>query len=432
MDSIVTVVIINQLCDKKSRLKFLDMKFLLEMTGFIVLEGPVSFDASETGRYQELIMMNKGIARGVKGDFVYDESMESIPQFVNSITREAIFRFPNVGARGRLYYSPKIRRALYSIKYLYANRRTKYTRVDLLKQSILTLVEICDKLEKELAAESLSWRVYYAYLYLADCVNEGMYKLRAFQYYPYKELEPYIRKAGELAPGNDSIGLLQANLIRNDNLLFERAEDFYEALCGSKEFGVRYWALYALGELEQERAERKWGREGGGRGEAEKSQYFNNAMQYYAVCREMKKDEIRIIYKLALQDERRGHGSQEKLGEAIRKYGEIIKAVNRKRPEEVNTLEFEYLYKSYIRRGWAYQMKGDYEAASSDYDMAERCWLGIGSYLLFAYIYGSHSATVKAVLEAKYADRDEVIGSNKSLIERKQKRESFELWEAKL
>lgn len=412
--NISTIVIENRTDD---RWGFLQIKFLLEMAGYIVLEAPVICAGLDNESYKKIIM-SRNIDLLDDKALIYNANLINIKDFVNSVIGKEFYtnyKGKNHNKARVLYYNKEILSSLYIIIYLYANRMTNYANyADMLLYAVRSLITVCDNLEETLKNEkNLDWRFYYAYLYLVNYLNEGMLKLRTFHYQPYQKIKPYIKKIRNLAPELESINLLEAHIVRNDNIVSGLAAEYYKNLIESNEFGVRYWSFYALGEIEQRYAENKLKLSGVRYGEDIKSKYYEKALDYFEQCKLMKEDEVRIIYKFALQMERKGHADEEKLKKGAEYYRKIIDIILSRRVDTRMTLEYEYLLKSLMRLGWLYKMQGKMTESRLAYRNAKECWDELANYsLIYEICDKKKGEKIIGTLRSKYKDSYNVIIKN--------------------
>ena len=401
---------------QSGRYQFLRYKLLLELAGFLVLE---SYGDWNNKQGLECRLVALPVLQG-QPDFCFDFDKEQEIRQLESIMEESLFpRDVSVVEKElwRKICQKEIFRSLYTVTYLYANRKMQYQEKTLLLNGLTSLSRLCLSMEQgmeERGEGGFSWRFLYAYLYLVNRVNEGMKKIRSYTFRSYSELKKKIIWLKEKEPMRESISLLEAELLRNDSGVSRLAAGMYAPLTRSRESCVQFWSWYALGEIGQDVAEVQL--EGRDLGEAEKSRFYQESLKCFEKSSAIKPDEIRLIYKFAVQKEREGYADRSRWDESEDLYGEILNFVGKFQDGQRNYLEFEYVYKAYLRLGWVYQLKGEYKRAKAAYEAAKQCWNELDDYKLTEWVYGGREEPWK-VLNRKYENRERTFAINQKRIE---------------
>lgn len=411
MKECCSIFIVNS---EKERWSSLQLKYLLEIAGYIVLEVPADFCVEKDRRYQRII-----IGSGEDNDALFfDWEKDKVVDFVNKVIGVDFYKEKKKGkvfSEGKLWIKKDILVSLYTITCGYANRRTLYKDVELLMKATENLIDECKALENILETNNsrISWRVYYAYLYLLNYVNEATIKLRTYNHRSLDEVRKYYKKLKELRPDCESVELLWANLVRNDNIMSGQSLICYEKLLDSNEVGIQYLSNWCVGEIKQECAEKSWkiDRERGIK--KDKSSYFEEAIKFYKKCKEINKEDIRILYRFALQSERRSYTNENESREAKKFYEHIINIILNKNICARTSLEFEYLYKSYIYCGRLNKILKLNDEALECFRKAEKCWNELENYKLLQEIYTLEDIRVfERIIDKKYECRYITLDSN--------------------
>ncbi len=323
-----------------------------------------------------------------------------------------------------LYESDReIFRSLYTVSCLYFSRNIIYPEAEKLKDAARKLAAVCNDLEKELEleADACNWRKQFAGLYLADRVNECMSKLRGYQYRSYDVLEKRLEKLQGEIPLQEEFGLLKAEILRNTRGSYLVHARCYREVRYEHSLGVEFYSQYALGELEQEKADEAYKGVFGDELCEIMARIYEPLVPYCNKCLQIKPDEIRVLYKLGLQEERKGLTDAAALTEAGRLFEELKQAILSVSEAQRTTLEFDYLYKTYIRLGNIRKLQRDYTGSRKEFRMAEEIWERMGNYFLFAEIYGAEEQkSIEGILDKKYEYRQHTFDANKRDLDRLQ------------
>ena len=394
------------------RFLFFFLKYFLELCGYTVLEDRKGLIKSYGECvYTRLILVNGTQPQDTEG-VIYlavTEPEVLIGNLCGSLAEneddlKALYRLKDE-------YNEEIFSCLYTIGYLFANRYTEF-RNDVMRKAVNKLARCCK--EKAPYLEQGSWREIYAYLYLANRVNEGMYKMRGVQYRSHNLLSPHIRRVRQLRQGYEELDLLEAEIIRNTKISISEAETAYKKLENAGSYGVRFWALYALGELNKERADKKYRYVYDDDKCVIQTELYEPSMEYFAKSLEMKTDEPRIIYKLATWNEKKALTQDRYLTIAEEQFRTIINEIEDISVGERNTLEFEYLFKTFLRVGHITKLRGKYEESMEYYRKANDMWDHLEDYSLFRRIYtdAEEQKSVLNILGDKYSTRERTFEIN--------------------
>lgn len=411
MKECCSIFIVNS---EKERWSSLQLKYLLEIAGYIVLEVPADFCVEKDRKYQRIIIGNKEDNNAL----FFDCEKDNIVDFANQIIGKEFYKEKKWGklfSKEKLWIKKDIFTSIYTISCGYANRRTVYKDVELLKKAAENLIEECRALENILETHEykISWRVYYAYLYFLNYVNEATIKLRTYNYRSLDEIEKYYRKLKKLQPDCESIELLWANLVRNDNVMYGQALQYYEGLLNSKEEGIQYFSNCYAGEIKQEYAEKKWKMDSKSGIEKDKSSYFEQAIKHFKRCNDVNSTDIRMLFRLAMQKERKGVTNKKELKKAGEIYERILGIILSKDIVSRTSLEFEYLYKCYINHGRIKKTLRLYDDALENFRNADKCWNELVNYRLLEEIYGlEEMKKFIGMLDEKYEGRYYTIDFN--------------------
>lgn len=396
---------------ENSRINFLHAKFFLELCGYAVLEDREEKIKNEGGGKTRLILSPRPFHENM-GNMNTINICTAEQEWIKDLCKEMAMDDTDEKVLCALlenYYSDDVFRNLYTITYLYANRAFCLKRNTFMQSTLLNLAEKCEKKWEEIEQKSaeLSWRDVYAYLYLVNRVNEGIFKIKGFIYRHYDVLTEKLEWLKANAPNKEECLLLEAEIIRNTRRNLRDHIDAYDKLQDASSYCVRLWALYALGEIYKERADREYRNIHGDEQCQILVKLYEPAMGYFRRALELKPDEFRILFKTALQSERKGLTNEEYLRDAWEETKLIIDTIEKIGEEERTTLEFEYLYKSYLRKAHIFIAWRNWEEAECALKQAAKMWERLDGYSLIEQIYGNPDKD-RAIefLEEKYELRD--------------------------
>lgn len=401
----------------ENRLLFLYIKFFLELCGYEVLEErQCKLISSEECRFRRIIFVSAPIED--IGDAIClqvtkmsrEQVRDSLCAELTSLPeeQESLLRI----AKG---YDFPFFQDLYTVTYLYASRFVDYSGEKMLLDVSKSLSLQSNTMEKALLLGGYSWRDIYAYLYTVNKTNEGLYKLHAYSYRSYDTLRQWIEKLKETKGFDRSAFLLEADIICNTAVNIRDSIGAYARLQDSPFYCTRFWTLYALGECLLKSADVRY------RNIYEdddchiRVELNEAAIEVFTREWEMKEDEIRIIYKIALQDERRGLSDKVFLKPAREKFQKIVDYIDMIPEGQRTTLEFEYLYKTYMRIGYINKLEGSYMESQQAYEKAKETWEELSEkYLLFNDIFGEKADNAREVLNIRHRSRNRAIDLCKS------------------
>lgn len=395
----------------ESRFSFLYIKFFLELVGYKVLEDRKHELASTPEcSFRRIIFAHE--AELESNDIflcISDDGQEKIAehQLLWKLSARLALSEEDQKSLERLAeeYDKNLFQALYTVTYLYASRYANYENQEKLKSACRALALKSSEKEEVLLNAAYTWRDVYAYLYLVNRTNEGVYKLRARCYRPVYMLDDWIKKLEELTRNYQNTSLLKAELCRNTEVSIRDHLSNYEGLQNSASYCTRFWARYAKSELLMEIADIKYSEVYGDDDCKIRVEYNKPSMEVYESCLVMKRDEIRIVYKLALQEERKGVAESRYVEEALKQFAKIESELSQIPVSQRTTLEFEYLYKTRLRQAYLYRLKGKYDTSKETFEAADTMWAELSKYTLFHDIYGEETDAVKEMLEKRHGTR---------------------------
>lgn len=318
------------------------------------------------------------------------------------------------------YYGEDMFRNLYTITYLYANRSYKPKENEIMHTALKSLVEECIKKEAEIEQGSKSWRNLYSYLYMVNRLNEGLFKIKGHIYRSHAKLAEKLELLHRIAPNKEECLLLEAEIIRNTRRNLWAHIDAYGKLQNASSYCARLWALYAMGELYRERADSEYREIHGDEDCRILSELHEPSIVYFQKALELKKDEVRLLFKLGLQSERKAMSDKSYMGDAEEKFSRIVDTIEKIPIGKRTTLEFEYLYKSYLRMAYVHMARGRKEEAHAVLNKAKGMWDQLGEYSLIEQIYGSEDkAAATGFLTQKYELREKTFEIIKGKIDEK-------------
>lgn len=395
-----------------SRINFLHAKFFLELCGNAVLEDrEAKIEKEENGTEKTRMILSPQQAEEDtdEGDiYICTARQEWMEDLCGQIAQDSADQEALL-ALLKNYYSEDVFRNLYTITYLYANRAFCLKKNTFMHSTLLNLAEKCEKkwdeIEREFAKPS--WRDIYAYLYLVNRVNEGIFKIKGFIYRHYDVLTEKLEWLKANAPNKEECLLLEAEIIRNTRRNLRDHIDAYDKLQNASSYCVRLWALYALGEIYRERADREYKNIHGDEKCQILVELYEPAMEYFQRALGLKSDEYRILFKIGLQSERKSLVDKGLLDDAKDKIDLIINTIENVDEKEWTSLEIEYLYKSYIRKAHIYIKRGKWEAAQCALEQTTKIWERLKRDNLIKQIYdeADEDEAIK-FLEEKYQLRD--------------------------
>lgn len=399
------------------RVFFLKIKFFLELCGYVVLEEPeIALQATKKCNFRTIGLYSGELCEKTEEDFIINA--DKVEDSLVLLCEKLAIDTQDYEVLNSLLtrYTADVFMNLYTICYLYAKRDTDYRdNNEMLISSIEGLIDVCEKIESDfLKKKATYWRELYFYLYLVNRVNEGTFKMRGYAYRKYAELKDGFERLKTEAPNREEVLLLEAETIRNTQGNYLDHLALYSKLEDSISYCVRFWAQYAIGELYIEQADNKYKNVYGDRNLIIKEGLYKKAMPYFERVLELKADEVRAIFKLGLQSERRSVKDREYLREVKERFLAIEKILEQIPLDQSTTLEFEYLYKTYLRLCSTCQREEDFSNAEKYLDKAVKIWEEFNEYSLFEEIYGSSGKEkVVDVLKNKYSGRDKTFETNR-------------------
>lgn len=408
-----------------NRFLFFVLKYFLELSGYTVLEDRKGRMSIADGRFVRFVLIAGDIPERDRNNEVRYLQTGDTVKLLEDSCRCLAEDEDDLKALLRLQkeYSGALFQHFYTIGYLYANRDNEYKDKKLL-DAAGSLAEICDRKEAFLRERQHSWRDTYAYLYMSNRVNEAMYKMRGIKYRPYNMLKGWIEEIRRQKGDYEGLALLEAEIIRNTENGLQKHMEAYKTLENAASYGVRYWALYAQGEISREMANKEY------RLYKDKDhdcaiqvKLYEPAIEFFRKALVMKKDEPRILFKLGVQNEKKGLRDSGRLDEAKKQFETIIGVIEDIPVSQRNTLEYEYLYKTSLRIGQVLKLQGYYEEARRYYEKAERIWNTLENYTMIGEIYGKEEGpAVFRILDNKYCDRRKTFRFNHDELDLLQKR----------
>lgn len=412
----------------ENRLLTLIASYFLEFCGYLVLENIGGMMPAVQGKkYQKVVICEKAGAENAgniavtAGDWktMLSELCQRIAQDEDDYA--IMMQLLDI-------YDIRLFRELYTICCLYSSRIKGYKQEERLRDAVKALAVQCDTLEKNGGTQEASWRRLYAYLYLVNKANEGMFKLREYQYQALYVMQETLERLKERTQASENVLLLEADILSNAGGTRVERWNIYKSLALAGSYCVSYRALCGLGELYQEEAQERYQKIPVDNLCVIQAEYYESTAEQFAKALELKADAIHPLFKVALQHERKGQSDLEEL-ERARVMWEKLRLVTESIPvEKRTTLEFEYLYKAFVRLGWVLKLQGKaaagrgkyeaaakkYEAAAKKYDEAEKIWETLADSRLIDEIYPEESGKVtREILEKRYEDRWRVFDYNR-------------------
>lgn len=414
-------MIIHDSADNRYLVLF--VRFFLELCGYSVLETREEYRAGGGGCRFFGIILRKAAGDGVLPEESYGLSIQDGEADLGGLCNILAEDAEDSGVLRRLldFYGKELFRELYTITDLYASRKVDYSGEERLQRAVDVVMAKCKEWKAQMQGEKAGWRAFYAYLYLVNKANEGFYKLRQYPYRLYHRLEEEVAVLKSLRQ-SEQVLLLEADIMRNAQRDYRICHDAYAALEKAQSYGVQYHAHYVLGEMELDRAEEEFRKTG---------QYDENpwqvrmklqepAMAHFARCLEIKPDAFQALFKLEVYLERRGLSDSNDMKKAWKYAEDLEKSISGILTEERTTLEFEYLYKAFLRKGCVLGHLQEYRQALEEYEKAELIWKKLPEWDLFGKIYGQGGVEeVLGFLNRKYVDRMKVIERNREELMKK-------------
>lgn len=409
-----SIVIRNQ---TGKRIFFLKIKFFLELCGYVILEDrEIALMPCEKCDFRTIGLYLKELCKTNTDDFSIeaDNVEDSLVLLCGNLAIDT--QDKETMDSLMLQYTDDVFRNLYSICYLYAKREADYQNNNkVLRDAIEGLIDVCENVENGfLQRNVIQWRELYFYLYLVNRVNEGTFKIRGYAYRKYDELKEWFEQLKMMAPNQEEIFLLEAETIRNTQGNYLDHLVIYGKLENAISYCVRFWALYAIGELYIEQALNKYNNVYDDENLKIKAKLHEKAMEYFKKVLKLKADEVRAMFKLGLQSERRSLSERKYLKEAKERYLNIEEILEQISLGQSTTLEFEYLYKTYLRLCSICQREEDFLNAKEYLDKAVNKWEEFAEYSLFEEIYGVDAKEkIIEVLKKKYSGKDKTFEINR-------------------
>ena len=302
------------------------------------------------------------------------------------------------------FYSEQMTEWMYTISELYVNRKMRYSNVRLLEKAIYGLEKAADMLMSQKKWINNMYGML-AYCYLACLVNDALDKMDEWPWYDALRLADVCDAVLAERPWFCGLYLLKADILRNRRGMQKRIEDCYCYLRDGRptEYvaaadDIRKYALLELGEHFQTVAEKK------------NELLYPEAVKYYKQYEEIDPNNIRVLFKIAIQMERRVQRQMGSIEQAIRRYERICALVDKIGFANVNNVEFEYYYKAKFRLGVIFRSLGKTEKAIAQFSDAIVCWDKLKTNEYLRDIYGKQGRNeVIQFLQEKYKKRDCVI-----------------------
>ncbi len=399
------------------RIFFLKIKFFLELCGYVVLEEQENaLQPVKECNFRTIGLYLRELCEKTEEDFIInaDKVEDSLILLCEKLAIDTQDYEVLISLLAQ--YTETVFMNLYTTCYLYAKRDTDYRdNNEMLISSIEGLIEVCEKIESDFLQKKVTyWREVYFYLYLVNRVNEGTFKMRGYAYRKYDELKDWFEQLKMAVPNREEVLLLEAETIRNTQGNYLDHLAIYSKLEDSISYCVRFWAQYAIGELYIEQADNKYKNVYGDRNLIIKEKLYKKAMTYFEQVLELKADEVRAVFKLGLQSERSSVIDWKSLRKTKERFLAIERILEQIPFDQSTTLEFEYLYKTYLRLCSTCQREEDFSNAEKYLDKAVKIWEEFNKYSLFEEIYGSvGKEKVVEVLKKKYSGRDKTFETNR-------------------
>lgn len=399
------------------RIFFLKIKFFLELCGYVVLEEQENaLQPIKECNFRTIGLYLREFCEKTEEDFIInaDKVEDSLILLCEKLAIDTQDYEVLISLLAQ--YTETVFMNLYTICYLYAKRDTDYRdNNEMLISSIEGLIDVCEKIESDFLQKKVTyWREFYFYLYLVNRVNEGTFKMRGYAYRKYDELKDRFEQLKMAVPNREEVLLLEAETIRNTQGNYLDHLAIYSKLNDSISYCVRFWAQYAIGELYIEQADNKYKNVYGDRNLIIKEKLYEKAMICFKQVLKVKADEVRAVFKLGLQNERRSVIDRKYLWRTKESFLAIERILEQIPFDQSTTLEFEYLYKTYLRLCSTCQREEDFSNAEKYLDKAVKIWEEFNKYSLFEEIYGSAGKEkVVEVLKKKYSGRDKTFETNR-------------------
>lgn len=295
-------------------------------------------------------------------------------------------------------YSDRVMQNLYTISELYINKKMKYTDVSLLENSIYELNKTIRQIAENEAWMN-NWYGRIASCYLKFKVNDALQKMEERRWYESGQLLEICKEALLEKPQMIGIFLLKANILREQRHLGEYEEDNYMQLynCTTNR-DIKKYALLGLGEEYQLDAEKK------------KKKLYAEALKLYLKYEKADPDNVRVLFKIAVQKERMAELCGDDWEEARSRYRRICDNVSKIGFANVSNVEFEYYYKARFRLGAIAKIKAETEESINQFSIASRCWDWLKNNQYLSKIYDAQEwEHVVGFLQEKYKRRDCII-----------------------
>lgn len=406
-----------------NRYLVLFVRFFLELCGYSVLEDWDGDRVSNEKCCFSRVVLREATGVKASSDGAYQVSVQNGKIDLTDLCEKLSDNSEDLEILKRIQslYEDNLFRELYTITDLYASRKIDYGKEERLRRAVDFVMDKCKKWKSSMQWEPPAWRELYAYLYLVNKANEGFYKLRDYPYRLYHRLEAEIGLLKSLQLSNEVL-LLEADIMRNTGRGRGICLNAYARIGSVNSLCVQYRAQYALGELKLDQAEEEY---------RKIYQYQDKhcrmevklqepAMAHFSRCLNLKTDAFQPLFKKEVFMEKRGLSGEGDMKKALKCAEELVSSVRKIPATERTSLEFEYLYKAFIRKENVYWHLGEYSSALRECNEAESVWSDCQGWDLIEKIYGVDGAVeVCDFLDKKYSNRKKVINDNRNKIKEK-------------
>lgn len=303
-------------------------------------------------------------------------------------------------------YSMDITRDIYTIRGLYQNRKVVYQKTEMIKNAVNGLVNFLADILAD--TEEEPYRICYSMAYVSDLINEGLYKLRGDARFLSDKLLELTGRALKGSPELHTVYLLNISILLNTRELNEKVVEACNRAIENLDGIARSMSEFYLGEVLQQEDEKN------------RLLLYKEATGHYVSCLKDNPDEIRAMYKLAMQHERRwglinkNRADDGEFKQAREQYNRIIETTRKIDGQWCNTVEIEYTYKAHFRIAQMYRYFPGEDRILQQYKRCEEVWDYLKDNRFLKGLYGPDLKGIEECLADKYSGVKEIIIKKKN------------------
>lgn len=294
-------------------------------------------------------------------------------------------------------YTEKLMQHIYTVSELYMNRKMRYKDTYLLENAVNGLDTLADMVFHNKWMKNCFGRI--AYCALACQVNDALKKMEMRNWYEPEELVKICEDVLRQKPKLTGLYILKAEILRNQRHQKRKMTECYQWLYRHAESpAVKKYACFGLGERYQRAAEQM------------DLLLHVDALKKFKEYDEIDPYNIRVLFKIAMQEERRTFldksGDWSKAKNYYKRICDIVRKIG---TERIGNIEFEYYYKALFRLGAIARFAGESDDAVKSFGKAGRSWDDLYESQYLSEIYKEDYGYVIEFLQNKYQRKDCVI-----------------------